>query len=182
MSLELGAVAQKVDELENRIEDVVVALGYVRDRTEANGEERRTLREDVAALKASVAELESTTRELAKDVNAIGTNVRVMRRKSAEADGKHAEQLGAVLAEVSETKQLLGRWPSSPDDMGSGLAGRVALASLPDRTPNGEKPSTVPPAALVALWKKNRRLAALLVTLLALVLAAIESGAIRFGH
>lgn len=145
----MADVEGRLSFLEERLDSTIIALGYVRETAEANGEEKRTLRQDVADLRGSVESV--------------------------------SEDLGKVLAEVSEMRKLLGRWPASPDDTGSGIAGRVALVSAHDIDPKSPS-SSVPPAALVVLWKKHRKAAALVSLLLALLAAALESGAVRLGE
>jgi len=136
--------------LEERLDDTIVALGYVRDRGDSNGEDHRSLREDVASIRREQAE----------------TTIAV----------------GAMMRELGEVRRLLGRWPASPDDTGSGIAGRVALVSHQDLDEHRVPPSDVPPKALVALWKKHKRLGALVVFLISAIWAAIQSGALKVGE
>lgn len=101
--------------------------------------------------------------ELAREVSAMRTEVRFVRRDLTEQKTK-----------IASIEKTLGRWPQGPDDTGSGIAGRVAMVSSHELEPD-TKMSNPPPKALVLLWKRHRKLGRAIGIAVAVVFTAIQA-------
>lgn len=84
-----------------------------------------------------------------------------------------------IKGKIETIEKTIGRWPTSPDDTGSGLAGRVAMTSA--HRIEVSHPSDMPPKALTAVWKKHKRLGLILAAVGAVVYTILQTLALTSG-
>lgn len=78
-----------------------------------------------------------------------------------------SEQNGRIIAELARLNTAIGRWPTGPDDPGSGLLGRASRGSLtnegaampPGASLNAPHGRTLPPGVRRALERYKRPVA-----------------------
>lgn len=125
-----------------------------------------------------LASLLADVRRTSSDALSLGRELAEGQRDLRRGLAQTFENTGKIVRELSELRRVVGRWPTHPDDAGSGLAGRVAreqsspLIVLPPEKGEGSASSTLPPQ--LKKWHKLVGAVTALVAAVAAVAAALS--------
>lgn len=127
-----------------------------------------------------LARLLADVRRTSSDALSLGRELSEGQRDLRKALAQTFENTGKIVRELAELRRVVGRWPTHPDDAGSGLAGRVAreqsnpliVLPLPPEKGEGSASSTLPPQ--LKKWHKLVGAVTALVAAVAAVAAAVS--------
>lgn len=143
------------------------------DKPRENGT-RHVFQEQMRGLALSVGEAKASADHAAKMAQVVAESQGEQGRKLTAIEkrldaidlrlGEEDERHGQVMGAVAGVQRTLGRWPTSPDDTGSGVLGRIAQPSRPeivlvDDDRSIPSPSSLPPPVqglIKKVWKHSR--------------------------